>query len=42
MKKRYRFIYVDKDNDGKETLGRSKKKSFDWYKQVIQTNGKEL
>ena len=42
MKKRYGFIYVDKDNDGKGTLRRSKKKSFDWYKKVIQTNGEEL
>ena len=42
MKKRYGFIYVDKDNEGNGTLKRSKKKSFDWYKQVIATNGKEL
>ncbi len=42
MKKRYGFIYVDKDNDGKGTLGRSKKKSFDWYKKVIESNGEEL
>jgi 6-phospho-beta-glucosidase len=42
MKKRYGFIYVDKDNDGNGTLGRSKKKSFDWYKKVIQANGEEL
>lgn len=42
MKKRYGFIYVDKDNKGKGTLARSKKKSFDWYQQVIATNGEEL
>lgn len=30
MKKRYGFIYVDKDNEGNGTLKRSKKKSFDW------------
>jgi 6-phospho-beta-glucosidase len=42
MKKRYGFIYVDKDNEGNGTLERSKKKSFDWYKNVIITNGKEL
>lgn len=42
MKKRYGFIYVDKDNAGNGTLVRSKKKSFDWYKQVIATNGAEL
>lgn len=39
MKKRYGFIYVDKDNDGHGTLSRHKKKSFDWYKQVIASNG---
>jgi 6-phospho-beta-glucosidase len=42
MKKRYGFIYVDKDNEGNGTLTRSKKKSFDWYKQVITTNGEEV
>ena len=42
MKKRYGFIYVDKDNDGNGTLERSKKKSFDWFKKVIATNGEEL
>lgn len=39
MKKRYGFIYVDRDNDGNGTLKRTKKKSFDWYKEVIATNG---
>lgn len=42
MKKRYGFIYVDRDNEGKGTLKRSKKKSFDWYKQVIASNGTKL
>lgn len=42
MKKRYGFIYVDKDNDGKGTLRRSKKKSFGWYQKVIASNGEEL
>lgn len=42
MKKRYGFIYVDKDNEGKGTLERSRKKSFDWYKQVIASNGENL
>ena len=42
MKKRYGFIYVDKDNDGSGTLKRSKKKSFEWYKKVIASNGKDL
>ena len=39
MKKRYGFIYVDKDNEGDGTLKRYKKKSFDWYKNVIANNG---
>lgn len=39
MEKRYGFIYVDRDNAGYGTLERRKKKSFDWYKQVITTNG---
>nr|WP_159465258.1 family 1 glycosylhydrolase [Scandinavium goeteborgense] len=42
MKKRYGFIYVDKDNDGMGTLKRSKKRSFEWYKQVIASNGESL
>ncbi len=42
MKKRYGFIYVDKDNDGKGTLARSKKKSFYWYQKVIKTNGEDM
>jgi len=42
MKKRYGFIYVDKDNDGNGTLARSKKKSFNWYKKVIESNGEIL
>lgn len=42
MKKRYGFIYVDKDNEGHGTLARSKKKSFDWYKEVIRSNGEDL
>lgn len=39
MRKRYGFIYVDKDDIGKGTLKRIKKKSFYWYQQVIATNG---
>lgn len=42
MKKRYGFIYVDKDNEGNGTLKRSKKASFDWYRKVIETNGEYL
>ncbi len=39
MKKRYGFIYVDKNNDGSGNLKRYKKKSFDWYKEIIASNG---
>ncbi|MBP2099007.1 6-phospho-beta-glucosidase [Enterococcus rivorum] len=42
MSKRYGFIYVDKDDEGKGTLNRKKKKSFDWYKKVIASNGDDL
>lgn len=42
MRKRYGYIYVDKDNEGNGTLNRSKKKSFNWYKEVIETNGEKL
>ena len=42
MKKRYGFIYVDMDDEGQGTLKRTKKKSFNWYKQVIASNGENL
>lgn len=42
MSKRYGFIYVDIDDYGKGSGERIKKDSFDWYKKVIATNGKEL
>lgn len=42
MEKRYGFIYVDIDNLGKGTGKRLKKKSFNWYQQVIATNGNSL
>lgn len=42
MKKRYGFIYVDLDSEGNGTLERTKKKSFDWYKKVIASNGEDL
>jgi len=40
--KRYGFIYVDKHDDGSGTMERKKKKSFDWFKQVIESNGEDL
>lgn len=42
MKKRYGFIYVDRNNDGTGSFKRYKKKSFDWYKEVIAANGQSL
>ena len=42
MKKRYGFIYVDMDDKGNGTLKRTKKKSFNWMKHIIETNGKAL
>lgn len=42
MSKRYGFIYVDLDDEGNGDMNRYKKKSFDWYKSVIASNGEEL
>ena len=40
--KRYGFIYVDLDDKGHGTMNRYRKKSFYWYKKVIETNGEDL
>ncbi|GAA0318755.1 glycoside hydrolase family 1 protein [Oceanobacillus oncorhynchi subsp. oncorhynchi] len=42
MRKRYGYIYVDKQDEGSGTLERKKKKSFYWYQKVIRTNGEDL
>ncbi|WP_326511395.1 glycoside hydrolase family 1 protein [Clostridium intestinale] len=42
IKKRYGYIYVDRNQDGTGSLERYKKKSFYWYKEVIATNGESL
>jgi 6-phospho-beta-glucosidase len=42
VSKRYGFIYVDQDDMGGGSKRRIKKKSFDWYKNVIATNGENL
>lgn len=42
LKKRYGFIYVDRNDDGSGTLDRYKKKSFYWYQKVIESNGRIL
>ena len=42
MAKRYGFIYVDIDDEGKGTRKRYPKESFYWYKKVRETNGGEI
>ena len=42
LSKRYGFIYVDRNDDGSGTLARYRKKSFDWYAEVIRTGGASL
>ena len=42
MRKRYGFIYVDKQDDGTGDYSRSRKDSFYWYKKVIASNGENL
>ena len=42
MKKRYGFVYVDRDNEGNGTGKRLKKDSFEYYKKVIESNGEDL
>lgn len=42
MRKRYGLIYVDRNNNGDGTLDRFRKTSFNWYKEVIETNGECL
>ena len=42
MKKRYGFIYVDRDNDGNGDFHRERKDSFYWYQKVIASRGADL
>ena len=42
LKKRYGYIYVDRNDDGTGTMERYKKKSFYWYQKVIESNGEVL
>lgn len=41
MRKRYGFIYVDKDDEGNGSFDRTPKDSFYWYKEVLATNGQK-
>lgn len=42
MKKRYGFVYVYRNNDGSGTLKRMRKESYNYYKQIIESNGENL
>lgn len=42
IKKRYGFIYIDKQDDGIGTFDRIRKDSFYWYQKVIRSNGETL
>ena len=42
MRKRYGFVYVDRNDKGEGTLNRYPKDSFYWYKKVIANNGEDL
>ena len=42
MKKRYGFIYVDRNDDGSGTLARYRKDSFFWYQKAFASNGAKL
>lgn len=42
MEKRWGFIFVDYYDDWTGTMERFKKKSFDWYNKVIESNGEHL
>ena len=42
IRKRYGFIYVDTTDEKVGSLKRYKKDSFEWYKEVIRTNGECL
>ncbi|MDV3428459.1 MAG: family 1 glycosylhydrolase [Bacillota bacterium] len=42
MSKRYGFIYVDQDDEGKGSKKRRRKDSFYWYKKCIKSNGEDL
>ncbi|MEG0177827.1 MAG: glycoside hydrolase family 1 protein [Anaerorhabdus sp.] len=42
MSKRYGYIYVDIDDRGNGSRSRIKKDSFDWYKNIIKTNGENI
>jgi len=42
FRKRYGFIYVNREDHDLKDMSRVKKDSYFWYKRVIETNGDEL
>lgn len=42
FQKRYGFVYVNQHEEGEHDLRRIKKKSYYWYKEIIETNGENL
>lgn len=42
MRKRYGFVYVDRDDKSEGSLKRIPKNSFYWYKKVIASDGEDL
>ena len=42
MRKRYGFIYVDRDDEGNGDFARSKKDSFFYMQKVYKSNGEDL
>ena len=42
IRKRYGFIYVNRDYKDLKDMNRYRKKSFYWYQKVIRSNGMDL
>lgn len=42
FRKRYGFVYIDRDDFDTKQLKRIKKDSFEWYQKVIASNGDEV
>lgn len=42
FRKRYGFVYVDRDNGGEGSLARTPKDSFYWYQRVIASQGRDV
>lgn len=42
MEKRYGFIFVDRTDEDLRDMGRYRKKSFDWFRDVCTSNGERL